>query len=225
MKPSGTSSLTLALTATRFYFIFISYHLLTHWLHTYLRVCPALSLLSLLQGNILVVLDIWACVVTVRNAAVLNFCFYFCICDRLVSRWEKFSLSSLLNFKHFVGHRCRSWHGFCLQGVSPTKPEGERPGDFCFPAMHPTAALPANLLIFAARMQEVSGAVTLRQVPEAHKKRNTHTHTHVHQLHHHHHTVKHSFNNLSTHWQRTQKCKDTSSRSVIPRAVVLFQPF
>lgn len=132
VKPGETNSLTLALTATWFYFTFIFYHLLTHWLHTYLCVCPALSLLSLLHGYSLVLRDIWAWVVTAQHAAVLNFCFYFCICDRLVSRWEKFPLSSLLNFKHFVGHRCRSWHGFCLQGVSPTNPRGKNQGTFVF---------------------------------------------------------------------------------------------
>lgn len=46
-------------------------------------------------------------------------------------------------------------------------------------------------------MQEVSGAVTLQQVPEAHKKMKTLT-----QLHHH--TFKHTFNNLSSHRRHTK---------------------
>jgi len=68
--------------------------------------------------------------------------------------------------------------------------------------MQPTAVLPANLLIFAACMQEVSGAVTLQQVPEAHKKKKFEKHTH--QLHHQH-TFKHTFKNWNTHAQKTHK--------------------
>lgn len=58
-------------------------------------------------------------------------------------------------------------------------------------------------------MQEVSGAVTLQQVPEAHEKKETCKPCY------HPNTFKHTYNNSSTH-TRTEKCKDTSSRSVIP---------
>lgn len=97
----------------------------------------------------------------------------------------------------------------------PNKPKGEKPGDFCFPAMHPTAVLPANLLIFAARMQEVSGAVTLRQVPEAHKKRNTYTYTSSTKT-----TTTTQSNTLLTIWAYT----DTEHKSAKTQAHGLWSP-
>lgn len=105
---------------------------------------------------------------------------YFCfsVYHRRLLSWQQFVVC--LSFQTFI----------CLFNIhaapdmvlftspSPDKPKGERPRDFCFPAMHPTAVLPANLLIFAACMQEVSGAVTLQQVPEARKKKKKkHAHT------------------------------------------------
>lgn len=115
---------------------------------------------------------------------------------------------------------------FCLFNIDPDMilftslfpdiPKGERPGDFCFPAMQPTAVLPANLLIFLACMQEVSGAVTLQQVPEAHKKKKE---TRTHQLHH------HTFNNSRTHTHRKRtKVQRHKLTLCDPRAVVMFQP-
>ena len=90
----------------------------------------------------------------------------------------------------------------CTSPSPPTNPERHS----CF---RPTAVLPGNLLIFAACMQEVSGAVTLQQVPEGHK---THTQTHNSTTR----SNTHSTIGTYTHTETTQKCKGPGRVSVIP---------